>query len=434
MTLSPGTLVGRYELLQLVRSGRLSEVYRARDTTIRRLVAVKMLSSSLAAEPGWLNRFELEARAAGRLDHPNILSIHDVGVHEGRPYLVSEWLEGQTLRDWLAAVRPSWRDAAAHAVAIAGGIAAAHGRGIVHRDLKPENVFRTEDGRIKILDFGLARALPVPVSSPADAESPTIATVTEPGVILGTVGYMSPEQVRGRPADARSDIFSLGAVLYEMVAGRPAFQGGSSIETMIAILQEDPPPIPAPRCPARLERIIRRCLEKGPEERFQSARDLMYALEDLLAAAAEEKNLRDAREPPSRRTQTGGVEKRGTIAPEDDSGFSLILRNREVPLRKGETLLGRGRGVTIRLQQKGVSRRHARIWIRDGEATIEDLGSKNGTYLRGERIASPARAVDGDEIRLGSVAATLRMTPATGSTATESPPSRGQARREGPLR
>ncbi len=422
-TLSPGTFVGRYEVLQLVRSGRLSEVYRARDNSIGRLVAVKMLPGSLASEPGWLGRFEREARAAGQLDHPNILSIHDVGVHDGRPYLVSEWLEGETLRERLADGALPWRKAVAYAIPIATGIAAAHERGIVHRDLKPENVFLTRDGRIKILDFGLARAIPVHVTGPADAESPTIATVTEPGVILGTVGYMSPEQVRGRPADVRSDIFGLGAVFYEAVSGRPAFQASSSIETMIAILQEDPPPIPATKGPASLERIIRRCLEKSPQQRFQSAHDLVYALEDLLAGATEEKKLLEARERPSgnRSRATGGAGKRSASGSAEDSGFCLIVRNREVPLRKGETLLGRGRGVTIRLHQKGVSRRHARIWIRDGEATIEDLKSKNGTYLRGERIVSPARLEDGDEIRLGSVVTVLRITPATGSTATENP-------------
>jgi serine/threonine protein kinase len=261
------------------------------------------------------------------------------------------------------------------------------------------------------------------VTGPADAESPTIATVTEPGVILGTVGYMSPEQVRGRPADVRSDIFGLGAVFYEAVSGRPAFQATSSIETMIAILQEDPPLIPATKGPAPLGRIIRRCLEKSPQQRFQSARDLVYALEDLLAGATEETKLLEPREPPSgkRSRATGGAGKRSASGSAEDSGFYLIVRNREVLLRQGETLLGRGRGVTIRLQQKGVSRRHARIWIRDGEATIEDLKSKNGTYLRGERIVSPARLEDGDEIRLGSVVTILRITPATGSTATETP-------------
>ncbi len=421
MTLPPGTLVGRYEVLQLVRSGRLSEVYRARDISIRRLVAVKMLPRSLASEPGWLGRFEQEARAAGQLDHPNILSIHDVGVHEGRPYLVSEWLEGETLRERLAAGGLSWRQAVEYALPIAEGIAAAHAMGIVHRDLKPENVFLTRDGRIKILDFGLARAIPVQVTGPADAESPTIATVTEPGVILGTVGYMSPEQVRGRPADTRSDIFSLGAVLYEAVSGRPAFRASTAIETMIAILQEDPPPIPATRGPAPLERIVRRCLEKSPEQRFQSARDLVYALEDLLAGAAEVKSRRPGSRQPATPRATASVEERSESGSAEDSGFCLILPDREISLQKGETLLGRGRGATIRLQQKGVSRRHARISIRGGEATIEDLESKNGTYLNGQRISAPARVEDGDEIRLGSAVAILRFTPATRSTTTDNP-------------
>lgn len=419
--------MGRYELLEMLRGGRLSEVYRARDTSIGRPVAVKVLPRSLADDPAWLRRFEREASAAGQLDHPNILSIHDVGVHDGCPYLVSEWLEGETLRTRLAAAPLPWRKAVACMIPMVQGIAAAHERGIVHRDLKPENIFLTKDGRIKILDFGLARATPAPTTGPADADSPTIATATEPGVVLGTVGYMSPEQARGRPADSRSDIFSLGAVFYEMVSGRSAFQANSPIETMIAILREDPHPLPASTAPASLERVIRRCLEKLPGERFQSARDLVYALEDLLAGEA------GASHPPagvpapgdtpfSRPDPAGSAvaaprrEPAGLAA---DSGFRLILRDRELLLGEGETILGRGRDATIRLIGKGVSRHHARITVRDREATLEDLQSKNGTQVRGARIESATRLADGDEILLGSFSMVFRSTPRTGSTETE---------------
>src|SRR6266540_6010160 len=380
MSLQAGTRLGPYEVVSLLGSGGMGEVYRARDTRLNRDVAIKVLPPLFARDPDRMARLEQEARAAAALNAPGIVAVHDIGTHDPSTgsgqvalmYVVIELLEGESLRTRLEEGPVPPRKASEYAAQIASALAAAHARGIVHRDLKPENLFLTRDGRIKILDFGLARAIPVHVTGPADAESPTIATVTEPGVLLGTVGYMSPEQVRGRPADVRSDIFGLGAVFYEAVSGRPAFQASSSIETMIAILQEDPPPIPATKGPASLERIIRRCLEKSPQQRFQSAHDLVYALEDLLAGATEEKKLLEAREPPSgnRSRATGGAGKRSASGSAEDSGFCLIVRNREVPLRKGETLLGRGRGVTIRLQQKGVSRRHARIWIRDGEATI----------------------------------------------------------------
>jgi serine/threonine protein kinase len=427
MTFAAGTMLGRYELLESLDRGRLSEVYRARDASIGRLVAVKVLPASLAADAVWLRRFEQEARAAGQLDHPSILSIHDVGVHEGRPYLVSEWLEGETLRERLSVTKVPWRKAVGYAIQIAQGIAAAHERGIVHRDLKPENLFLTQDGRVKILDFGLARVVAPQVADNADAEAPTAATATEPGVILGTVGYMSPEQVRGQPADARSDIFGLGAILFELATGKRAFRADSAIETMIAILREEPPPFPPMgEPPAALERVIRRCLEKRREERFQSARDVAYALEDLLAGAPDavlRKRPPVVTEPPAgrRSSSSGGQEgRRRRSGPAEDSGFWLIFQDREVQLRVGETVLGRGRDATIRLSEKSVSRHHARIVIRESEATLENLRSKNGTFLHSERIESPTRLADGDDIRLGSVSLSLSIRPSTASTETES--------------
>ncbi|HYT33240.1 MAG TPA: FHA domain-containing serine/threonine-protein kinase [Thermoanaerobaculia bacterium] len=425
MTLPAGTLLGRYELLEPLRSGRLSEVYRARDTRIGRAVAVKVLPRSLASEPGWLHRFEQEARAAGQLDHPNILAIHDLGVHDGCPYLVLELLEGETLRERLAVGSLPSRKALTLAIGIAQGIAAAHEKGIVHRDLKPENLFLTSDGRIKILDFGLARLNPAAPEQRED--SPSFSTVTEPGLILGTVGYMSPEQVRGQAADSRSDIFSFGAVLYEMLAGARAFRANSGVETMIAILREEPPEFPPDGATGPgLQRILRRCLEKNPQERFQSARDLTYALEDLVAGRDDARKRGRASTTAGRSgdivLQPGLDRSRLSDSSERaaDSGFSLIVESRAIPLPKGEHVIGRARNAPIRVNHKSISRRHARIIIGEDQATIEDLKSKNGTYLRGERLEAPAALTDGDSIRLGSPTVTFRTRPQTASTDTES--------------
>jgi hypothetical protein len=260
-------------------------VYRARDTRLGRDVAIKTLPASLAADADRLRRFEQEARATGVLNHPNILAVFDVGSHEGAPYVVSELLEGDTLRDRLAGGALAPRKALEYAVQIARGLAAAHEKGIVHRDLKPENVFVTRDGRVKILDFGLAKLAPAGFTPDGvTREMPG----TGAGTVLGTVGYMSPEQVRGQPLDHRSDIFAFGAVLYEMLSGRRAFRGNSAVETLNAILKEDPPPLTEKSrpLPPALERIVAHCLEKTPEERFQSARDLAFHLEQLSATSA----------------------------------------------------------------------------------------------------------------------------------------------------
>jgi serine/threonine protein kinase/tetratricopeptide (TPR) repeat protein len=261
----------------------MGEVYRARDPRLGRDVAIKVLPTSLSADPDRLRRFEQEARAAGMLNHPNVTLVHDVGAEGGAPYVVSELLEGDTLRALLAGGRLPLRKAIDYATQIARGLSAAHEKGIVHRDLKPENLFVTRDGRVKILDFGLAKLTgPEDGAAPA-SRAPTEAAATEPGVVLGTVGYMSPEQVRGRPAGPQSDIFSLGAVLYEMISGQRAFRGESHADTMSGILTKDPPDLSLgnPEVPRGLERVVRRCLEKSPEERFDSARDLAFGLESL---------------------------------------------------------------------------------------------------------------------------------------------------------
>jgi Tol biopolymer transport system component len=287
MPLSAGERLGPYEILAPLGAGGMGEVYRARDTRLGRDVAVKVLPASFSQDAERLRRFEQEARTAGALNHPNILAIHDIGTHDGSPYLVSELLEGQTLRERLTESLLPLRKTLDFAVQIASGLGAAHEKGIVHRDLKPENLFLTSDGRVKILDFGLAKLSPLVQSPDASENSPTLASaagpLTHPGVVLGTVGYMSPEQVRGRAADHRSDIFSFGTILYEMISGQRAFRGDSSVETMNAILKEDPAEISATNrsFPPALERLIRRCIEKSPEERFQSARDLAFALDAL---------------------------------------------------------------------------------------------------------------------------------------------------------
>jgi len=261
----------------------MGEVYRARDPRLNRDVAIKVLPAGFTADADRLRRFELEARAAGTLNHPNILAVHDFGSHEGAPYVVTELLEGETLRSRLATGAIVPRRAIEYSIQIAQGLAAAHEKGIVHRDLKPENLFVTEDGRVKILDFGLAKLVQPEVASGDQSAAPTATLGTEPGVVMGTAGYMSPEQVRGMAADHRSDIFSFGSILYEMLSGRRAFRGDSAVETMSAILKEDPPELSetARHLSPGLERLVRHCLEKSPAQRFQSARDLAYDLEAL---------------------------------------------------------------------------------------------------------------------------------------------------------
>jgi len=280
MTLAAGTRLGPFEILAPIGAGGMGEVYRARDSKLNREVAIKVLPGSLSQDGDALSRFEREARAVAALNHPNILSIHDFGSHEGVAYSVTELLEGETLRDLVAGGALSIRKTVDFARQIAVGLAAAHGKGIVHRDLKPDNVFVTNDGRVKILDFGLAKE--TVKGGPGDqTHSPTVSAYTEPGTVMGTVGYMSPEQVKGLAVDPRSDIFSFGAVLFEMLTGKRAFQRDTAAETMTAILREEPAELSESRtnAPPALDRIVRHCLEKKPDQRFQSASDIAFALE-----------------------------------------------------------------------------------------------------------------------------------------------------------
>jgi Tol biopolymer transport system component len=266
----------------------MGEVYRAKDPRLGREVAVKVLPASFSKDPDRLRRFEHEARAAGVLNHPNITAVYDIGSVEGSPYVVSELLEGETLRSRLATGALSARKALDYAIQIARGLAAAHEKGIVHRDLKPENLFVTNDGRVKILDFGLAKLKQAESGGPEETNLPTGTLGTEPGVVLGTMGYMSPEQVRGKPADYRSDIFAFGAILYEMLSGHRAFHGDTAADTMSAILTKEPPDLSATNRDVHpgLDRIVRHCLEKNPEERFHSAHDLAFDLEALSGISA----------------------------------------------------------------------------------------------------------------------------------------------------
>jgi Tol biopolymer transport system component len=289
MTLTAGTRLGPYLVEAPIGAGGMGEVYRARDTRLNRGVAIKVLPAAVAANQDRVARFEREAQAVAALSHPNILAIHDVGVQDGVTYAVTELLDGETLRDRLKAGPLPTRKAIDFGVQLARGLAAAHDKGLIHRDLKPENLFLLPDGQLKILDFGLAKASPAFDGTRTASANGAVETVaaTDPGTVLGTVGYMSPEQVRGQDVDARADIFAVGAVLYEMLSGERAFHRDTAADSITAILNEDPPDLTTKRAdlsPA-LDRIVRHCLEKNPAERFQSARDVAFALEALSGTA-----------------------------------------------------------------------------------------------------------------------------------------------------
>src|SRR6516165_4793564 len=280
MALTAGTILGQYEIRSPLGAGGMGEVYRAHDSRLDRDIAIKVLPDYVTSDPDRLHRFEQEARATAALNHPNILAVHQMATNNGISYLVEELLEGETLRERLRRGPIPLRKAIDYAVQIAHGLAAAHDRGIVHRDLKPENLFITKDGRVKILDFGLAK---LGAAKDASGQEATLTEQTNPGTVMGTAGYMSPEQVRGKTVDHRTDIFAFGTILYEMVTGKQPFRKATSAETMAAILNEEPSSVSqlTPATPPGLERVVHRCLEKNPEQRFQSASDLAFALEAL---------------------------------------------------------------------------------------------------------------------------------------------------------
>jgi hypothetical protein len=287
MRLVAGTRLGPYKIVSSLGAGGMGEVYRARDPRLARDVAVKIVAGEGPPSPERLRRFEQEAKAAAALEHPGILAVHDVGTHEGCAYVVFEVLEGETLRERLSRGPIPWRKAIEIGGQIGSALAAAHARGVVHRDLKPENLFLVREGRVKLLDFGLAR---LTQALDDDSEGRATRTDTDRGVWMGTPGYVSPEQLRGAAGDARSDIFALGAVLFEMLSGRRAFGGGTRADMLSAVLERDPPPmtVAGSPAPAALDKVVRRCLEKDPDDRFQSARDVAFALDALSTVSTSE--------------------------------------------------------------------------------------------------------------------------------------------------
>ena len=280
-----GQLVGHYRVLEKIGAGGMGEVFRARDERLGRDVALKLIRPASSDNPDHLRRFEQEARAAASLNHPNIVAVYDVGFEGKTPYIVSELLEGKTLRGRLAEGAIPVREAAGYALQIAQALTAAHDRHIVHRDLKPENLFLTNEGRTKILDFGVAKLQADPSDENRSIES--LTTVTKHGAVIGTVAYMSPEQLRGKVVDHRSDIFSFGAILYEMMSGNRAFRGETEVDTMTAVLREEPSGavLDQAAIPPGYQDIVRHCLEKEPENRFQSAKDLVFALQTLSGSS-----------------------------------------------------------------------------------------------------------------------------------------------------
>ncbi len=281
LKLRPGFRLGLYEILAPLGAGGMGEVYRARDTKLDRDVAIKVLPSRLSDDSQALARFEREAKAVAALSHPNILAIHDFGTHEGVAYAVMELLEGETLRGRLDRGAILQKQAVDYALQVARGLSAAHEKGVVHRDLKPENLFVTRDGHLKILDFGLAKRVEA-VAPGQETSGPTVSGQTTPGTVMGTLGYMSPEQVRGDPVDHRSDIFALGTILYEMLSGKKPFGRPTASETIAAILMQEPPELSESgrNIPVALDHVVRHCLEKDRDNRFQSARDVAYALSE----------------------------------------------------------------------------------------------------------------------------------------------------------
>ncbi|HXM79717.1 MAG TPA: protein kinase, partial [Thermoanaerobaculia bacterium] len=332
MPLSPGSRLGPYEIVAPIGAGGMGEVYRARDPRLGREVAIKVLPESLANDPVALARFEREALAVAALSHPNILAIHDFGTQGGVAYAVMELLEGETLRMKLDAGPIRQKQAVDFALQIAKGLSAAHEKGVVHRDLKPENLFVGRDGHVKILDFGLAKKVDA-VAPSKETSAPTVSGHTEPGTVMGTVGYMSPEQVRGLPVDHRSDIFSFGAILYELLSGKKAFKKDTASDTVAAILKEEPPELSESGrsiSPA-LDHIVKHCLEKDRDNRFQSARDIAFALGEASSGSAAAPAT-PAAQPPRSRAFRPPLWAAGVVALVTLAAAVLWLRPRAGPI------------------------------------------------------------------------------------------------------
>jgi hypothetical protein len=424
MGLSGGDRLGRLEIVGSLGAGGMGEVYRARDPQLQRDVAVKILPAAFQADPERRRRFEQEARAAGSLNHPNILAVHDVGVHGSATYIVSELLEGETLRQRLAGRPLPVRKALNFAAQIASGLAAGHERGIVHRDVKPDNLFVTADGRIKILDYGLAKLL--------QSDSGNTETITIEGEhrtpVMGTVAYMSPEQARGLPIDHRTDIFSLGVVLYEMLAGYAPFRRGTSADTRSAILHDDPPALPrdVAASPA-LERIVHHCLEKQPEERFQNVRDLLFDLENRESSTGTQSPATRGRRQVSRRTIVAGVAglalvaaaaigyvARGAFAPAATAGSIPSVRaiTDFFGLEESSALSPKGGSVVFTAQQAG--RRHIFVRLLSGRGEPLRLTNDDADHQQPRWLTDESAILYFTPAAPGEVQGTIYSIPALG--------------------
>jgi hypothetical protein len=404
MTISAGTRLGPYEIVSPLGAGGMGEVYRARDTRLGREVAVKVLPAHRTQDPDALARLKREAQAVAALSHPNILAIHDLGTDQGVFFVVTELLEGETLRNRLASSALPWRKAVEFGAAIADGLAGAHLKGVIHRDLKPDNIFITRDGRVKILDFGLARLAPV-ISQQDQTSAPTTPPQTEPGILMGTVGYMSPEQARGLSADTRSDVFSLACVLYEMLTGRRAFSRPTAPETLTAILNEDPPDVSesGKQVPAGLSRLLRRCLEKNPEERLQAARDLAFDLRSILSDSELDKTSSGLREIGTTAGPSPIQDRAGASSPAEPPVRAVIPRGKRAFLYgglAGLVLLLIAAGLIVRWAQE-TGRFRAMTARLESAATaghldeVSGLLQEKGLDLGDERLDGLAKRVAG---------------------------------------
>ena len=426
MALSPGDKLGPYEIVARIGAGGMGEVWRARDTRLGRDVAIKILTRTGSSDADRIRRFEVEMKAVGRLSHPNVLAVFDVGSHDGVPYLVSELLEGETLRDRLDRGPLAVKAVATTAVEIAQGLAAAHAAGVIHRDLKPENVFLTRDGRVKLLDFGLAKLVESqePLTFEGLDEAETAARLTVSGIVVGTVRYMSPEQIRGAPIDHRSDIFAFGALLFEMLTGQMAFRRPSAIESLSATLAEDPlgrleDPSPIPE---EIEPILKRCLEKKPDDRFQSAADLAFQLREYAESFT--------RASSARRRPIPGARARLVRAAVAAVLALVAARCRGARLARGARLGGAGRPVLPAAHLPARPRPLGALLPRRQDDRLRGglgRGGRSGSSRCGRRAPSRARSTCRPETSSPSRRRASSRSPSTGSSSTAS-------RREGPSR
>ena len=391
-----GETVSHYRIIGKLGDGGMGIVYLAEDSRLGRKVAIKFLPLKLSENERAVQRFQREARAVSALNHSNICVLHDIGKHEGRDFLVMVALEGSPLNEKIVESEIPLDEVVELSIQICDALDAAHSKGVVHRDVKPANIFVTERGQGKVLDFGLAKLVPgMGSGEPADTGADFIFDsrsdradqdpLTEVGTPMGTLCYMSPEQARGEDLDARTDLFSLGAVIYEMVTGRLAFGGQTAAVVYDAILNRPPTQLSGLRDEPRakmFEPIVAKAVEKDKRARYQSATQMLADLKALRAGSASAPGLAPA---------------------SAETAFRIIMNDQEIPLTEGENLLGRTRTATVRLDASGVSRRHASIEVHDDEAVIQDCGSKNGTSVRGRKIDDPIRLVDGDEIKIGPV-------------------------------